>query len=106
MSMFSEEVRKDWKKISVLQVAVDGVISMTPAFIFGLGIASDGGGEADAIVYDGHGAVGDLNIHLDAVDEATHWINFYQPIYFRQGIYVDVGTNVAQVVIQFLPVKE
>jgi hypothetical protein len=94
------------KKIGRIQVSVDTLVSPTPAFIYALGIASDGGGEADAIVYDGHLATGDFYIHLDTLDEFMHWISFTQPMYFRQGIYVDIGTNVAQVVIQYLPIKE
>ena len=105
--MLTEKEQQDaWKKIGKVEVTLSTKICSTPAFIFALGIASDGTAEADAIVYDGQDASGRFHIHLYCVDEAMDWIVFSEPMYFRQGIYVDVGTNVEQVVVQYLPVKE
>lgn len=106
MVEISKEQEDAWKKVSKIEATVDTKICSTPAFICALGIASNGNGEADGIVYDGQDASGRFHIHLYCVDEATDWIIFSTPMYFRQGIYVDVGTNVEQIVVQYLPVKE
>lgn len=94
---------KDWKQIAFEVVGASSLVCNRPAFIFALWIASDGGGEADSIVYDGHNAGVLKLIHLDAVDEAIFQLRWFPPLYFQKGIYIDIGTNVAQVGIQYLP---
>lgn len=106
MLVTDKDLQSSWKRIAKRQVEADSLITPDHAFIFALGIASNGSGEADAIVYDGHDASGGFHIHLYCVDEAMDWIVFNTPMYFNHGIYVDIGTNVDQVVVQYLPVKE
>lgn len=94
---------RNWKQIRWEEVSVDTLICNVPAFVFSLWIASNGSGEADGIIYDGHNA-GVLNfIHIDTVDEAMAQLRWFPPLYFFQGIYIDVVTNVQQIGIQYLP---
>lgn len=91
-----------WKQINWQVVTVDTLVSPKPAFVFALWIASNGSGEADAIIYDGMGAGSLRFIHIDTVDEAMDSLVYPTPLYFRSGIYIDVVTNVQQVGVQYL----
>jgi len=94
---------RNWKQIQWQVVTVDTLICTRSGFVFALWIASEGTAEADAIVYDGQSIAPTRLVNLYAVDEAMAILNFFPPLYFQQGIYIDVGTNVAQVGIQYLP---
>ena len=95
---------RDWKEIAWETVHADGLLCPTPAFVFGLLITSDGSGEADALVYDGtSGLATGKHISLFCGDEEMIPLNWFPPLFFHQGIYVDIGTNVDCVLVQYLP---
>ena len=98
---------RDWKNIAWESVHADSLVCPTPAFVFALILSSDGGGEADAIVYDSTSlqATG-KHIHLYSADEENWGETFCPPLYFHQGIYVDLGTNAEAVLIQYLPWRD
>lgn len=93
---------QEWRQIGWVNLSASTIISHTPAFIFAAWICSDGGGEADSILYDGHHAAELKLIHLDTLDENMFSLPFNPPLYFAKGIYLAIGTNVAQVGIQYL----
>jgi len=94
---------RNWKQIEWVSLINDTIVCHTPAFIFSIFIVSNGGGEADAYVYDGQNAAALKFIHIDTVDEACFQYNWFPPLYFQHGIYIDRGTNVLQVGVQYLP---
>ena len=97
---------RDWKEIAWESVSADSLVCPTPAFVFHLAIFSNGTNEADAQVFDATSLLPTgKHIDLYCVDEAMDDLAFWPPLYFHQGIYVDVGTNVDKVLIQYLPWK-
>lgn len=94
-----------WTKVKLERVTGDRQVHYGPALIFGLTIHSDGGGEADADVYDGTGAGGDQSFDLYCVDEAMAQLVFPTPVVFVRGIYVDIGTNCESVTVHYLPIQ-
>jgi len=94
----------DWKKVDWEAVSIDGLLFPNAAFVFSVSIHSDGGGEADAILYDGTSALNtQKGIDLYCADEEMAQLNYWPPLYFSKGIFLDVGTNVKKVIVQFLP---
>lgn len=95
---------KDWVRIAWEDVHASSLVCPTPAFVFFLSIHSAGGGEADAEVFDGTSKNPDgKHIRLYTVDEDMRPLNWTPPLYFAKGIWVEVGTNVDSVVVQYLP---
>lgn len=92
-----------WGLLQVERVTADRVVHYGPALIFAVAIASDGGGDADADLYDGQSADGKKLFDLYAVDEAFAQLTFPAPVPMQQGIYVDIGTNCESVTILYLP---
>jgi len=98
---------RDWKNIAWESVHVDGIVCPSPAFVFSLSIHSDGNGEADALVYDGLSlSATNKHIQLYCADERYRHSAYWPPLYFHQGIYVNIGTNVDSVIVQYLPWRD
>ncbi len=87
---------------SCVRVTGDQRLISRPSFLFSLVITSDGGGEADGAIYDGANTKGTFRFDLYCVDEAQQQLSFDPPVYMPHGIYVDVGSNVESIVVQFL----
>jgi len=94
------------KHIANERVTVDTEVTGSPALIYSLTLCSDGGGIADAVVYDGGSNKGDRKIDLRVIDDDMRPLFFDPPLYFARGIYVDVGSNVESVLIQYHPIRE
>ena len=94
-----------WPKTITERVTVDRQVHYGPALVFAISIASDGGGNATADVYDGHNAGAGQMFDLKALNNYKHFMCFPAPVVFTRGIYVDVGSNVDSVVIQYLPLQ-
>ena len=95
-----------WKGIAVDRVTASGQVCLAPCFVFSAVIASDGEGEADGDIYDGHSTAGKKRLDLYCVDEAMNQVRFNPPLYFDRGLYVVIGTNCESIVVQYLPVGE
>lgn len=91
--------QNDWRRVTV-----DGTVHHGPCLIWHLRLESDGEGDADAKVYNNPGGANGDYMQLYTVDESAHDSPFMPPLYYDQGIYVDVGTNVAAVMLHFRPV--
>jgi len=89
-----------------LRVAADQVVSTSPVHIFSLTITSNGSGEADAVVYDGESTGDPQIVNLYTVDEAMSQLVFPIPLQTRRGLYVDIGSNVSEVLIQYVNLKD
>lgn len=94
-----------WTKTKIERVAVDRLVHSGPALIFSLTIHSDGGGEADADVYDGTSVERGLIADLYCVDESMAQLVFSPPVVVVKGIYVDIGTNCESVTVHYLPIQ-
>ena len=98
---------RDWKNVAWESVKPDSLICPSPAFVFSLAIMCNGSGEGDARVFDATSLQGTGKyVQLYCVDEDMNSLNFWPPLYFHQGIYLDEGTNVDRVLIQYLPWRD
>lgn len=101
---------KEWfelcKKIRTERVIADGVVSNTPSLIYSLTITSDSGGAGTATVYDGSSPKADQKVDISTIDDDTRHHNYFPPMYFRRGIYVDLGSNITSVVVRYQDVRE
>jgi hypothetical protein len=57
-------------------------------------------------VYDGASADSKKYVQAYCVDEAQQQLHFNPPLSFRNGIFVDVGTNVTQVLVHYTPLSQ
>jgi len=90
------------RQTSVARATADLILSSRAAYVFSVTISSNGSGESDAVLRDGVDATGEIVLDLYCADEEQHQLEFNVPVYFRKGIFVDYGTNVQSVVVQFL----
>ena len=66
-------------------------------------MSSNGEGEADSNFYDGQSISGTKLIYMYCLDEAMDQLSWFPPLYFSHGLYLNIGTNVKQLGIQYLP---
>jgi len=88
------------------RITVDQVISTSPVKIYALIITSDGNGDADAGVYDGESTSDNKIVTLYTVDESLASIIFAEPLETQRGLFIDIGSNVTEVLVQYTSERE
>lgn len=83
------------------QQVTDGVISNVPVEIFGIVFTASSSGASTVSLYDGENNGEQLIMTLSAVVSRTVVIPFSVPLKTRRGLYLDAGSNVESLVIQF-----
>ncbi len=97
-----ETIKEYWKELESEETSVDKKFSNGPCFLSAAHLTASSGGAATAIIRDGHDITGEAKIYLSALTSATDPRFFNPPIYFKKGLYVDVGLNVTSVMVHFL----
>jgi hypothetical protein len=92
----SEEVRTER-----ITADANGLVFHGKGYVFEVIISSDGGGEADADLYDGIDASGTQKLDLYCADEESYQYHFDPPMCLTKGCFIDVGTNVGSVVVRY-----
>jgi hypothetical protein len=93
---------EEWSKAIVTErVTADGCICESPAFIFHLAIASDSNGAATATIYNGSSPKAEQKIDMTTIDDYYSQHDYWPPMFFSRGIYVDVGSNVSSVIVRY-----
>lgn len=93
------------KTFSHERVTASKTIANGPALLFSAHMVAGGDGAATASLYDGHTAQAKQRADLSAPANQADPRTFSPPIYFDQGIYVEVGSNVTSVVLTFKQTK-
>jgi hypothetical protein len=91
-----------WDLISTEIYAASGRVCQGPAYLFAVHLTANSSGVSTADVYDGHSTGGQKKVALSAFADGTDPRAFYPPILFNQGIYLDAGSNVDSVMVQYL----
>jgi hypothetical protein len=60
---------------------------------------------ADSHLYDGESAAGEKIVTLEAAGATGHSFKPKEPVYCRRGLYVDVGTSVTGIFVQWRELK-
>ncbi len=78
----------------------DGVISRIPTLLYGIVITPDSGtNNADVTLYNGESTSDEKICQLRSGAGISSQHIFEQPIICSRGLYVDIGTNVTEVMI-------
>lgn len=101
--MFNKEELAELILVRPERVAVTRGVCMTPCLLYSCSIVSDGGGDADGQLWNGHGLGDELLYDLYVNDEMMFIFPFTCPVYFSKGLYVVIGTNCAAITVQYKP---
>jgi hypothetical protein len=94
-----------WKTVRTERIAADRVVNPGPCYLFSVALVATSAGVSTASIYDGHGTGGERKVDLSAYADGVDPRAWYPPLVFNQALYVDVGSNVSSVILQFLPIK-
>lgn len=93
----------EWIKAGYSRVTADSLICPEPCFLLSVCLVADAVGAATAVIRDGHNTGGEAVIDLAAVTSNKDSRHFSTPLLFKKGLFVDVGSNVTSVLVQYLP---
>ena len=93
------ELLKLSKTFTHKRLTASGLIISGPALVFSAHLVAGTGGAATAAIYDSHGVFGQPVIDLSAIQSSTDVRVFIPPIYFDQGVYGTLGSNVTSLSI-------
>lgn len=99
-------MEKYWKQLEHDRAAADKKICNRSCFLYAAHLVANTVGVATAVIRDGHDAGGDAVVDLAALTSSNDPRMFNPPIYFKKGLFVDIGDNVTAVFVHFLPVKD
>lgn len=91
-----------WELITTEIFEADARVTQGPAYLFAVHLTANSTGVSTADVYDGHNASGQKKVALSAFADGSDPRAFYPPVLFNQGIYLDCGSNVDSVMVQYL----
>ena len=94
------------KKYDYITSAVDTKVCTAPVTIVSVIVTPDANQKADITLYDGEGTKDPEIIKIRTLANDTKVINFAPGLVTERGLYLDVGSNVADVLIQFIWGKE
>ncbi len=83
-------------------VASDRLVAHGGAAFVGGELVATSGGAAQVLIRDGVDANGEAVAQFDALTSATQRFTLDQPIIMRQGIFVDLGSNVSRFELYYL----
>ena len=95
------EIEKWAREIRTERVTVDRCLSQGPCYVYHLAMASDSSGAATATIYDGVSAKGDVRVEMTCIDDYFDHQDFWPPMYFNRGLFIDVGANVLSVIVRY-----
>ena len=101
-----ETMEDYWKKLEHDRTAVDKKVCNRPCFLYAAHLVAGSGGAATAVIRDGHDTGGETVVDLAALTSSNDPRKFDPPIYFKKGLYVDVGSNVTSVLVHFMPSRD
>jgi len=90
-----------WIKCRVDSSDADRLVGRGGGFILSVTLVSSGG-NADAVIRDGTSGAGTVIHSMLALQNYSQHDTFYPGIRFNQGVYIDVGSNVGLVLVQYV----
>ena len=93
-----EELSRD---IRTERVTVNRCVAHGPCFVYHLALGSNSSGVSTADIYNGISAKGDIKIDMTTIDDYFAQHDYWPPMYFDRGIYVELGSNVLSVIVRY-----
>lgn len=94
------------RTVQIVRLTADGQAYLHPCLLWFAHLVSTGASSEDTYLYDGFGTSGRLVMTLSAPSDGAEDFSPARPLPFTAGLYVDIGTNVKEVVLGFVPLPE
>jgi hypothetical protein len=98
-----ETMEDYWKMLEHDLVAADKKVCNRPCYLYAAQLVSNTSGASTAVIRDGHDTSGEVVVDLAALTSSNDPRRWDPPIYFKKGLFVDIGTNVTSVLVHYLP---
>ena len=91
-----------WKASQNFYISADALVAKGPGFLYTIKMVVNSTDVGTSVVYDGYGTVGKKLFDLGAVKSSEVKNDYNPPLYFEQGLYIDVGSNITSISGQFV----
>lgn len=91
-----------WKQADFKRVSADTLITKKPCYVFWAKLLSNSSGIGSAYLRDGHNTGGEILIELGAPTSDRDVNSYPWPVYFKQGLFIDVVSNVTSVQVLYM----
>jgi hypothetical protein len=88
------------KNVASELVTLDRVLSNKPCWLH-YAYLIPSGAVTDTSLYDGHNTSGQLIVTLKSAVVTNHEFRPAQPVYCKEGLFVDIGSNTTGVFVQW-----
>ena len=95
------EVERWAMDIRTERVTVNRCVASGPCFVYHLAVASDSSGATTATIYNGISPKAEIKIDMTTIDDYYAQHDYWPPLYFERGIYVDVGAKTTSVIVRY-----
>ncbi len=97
--------RQAWKKLVSVRATETARLWKTPCFVHHAQITAALGGSGSATIFDGDTEDGEPILDLITPTASMGQATFKKPVYFKHGVFVEIGANVTSVFLQIDPEK-
>jgi hypothetical protein len=91
-----------WKLTRVESTLVDLIVSHKPCFLLSCSLSGHKTKSSEAVLRDGEDANGEAKVYLAAPTSGVDTRTYPWPIYFKRGMFIDVGGDVEGITVQIL----
>jgi len=84
-----------------VNVSVDALVKTTPGKLYAVILSAASGGAGTVTIRDGHDTSGEIIMKLTATANWTVPVILREPVVFQRGLFIDVGSNVDSVFVQY-----
>jgi len=99
--MTREEVEQWSKDIRTERITSSCCVAAGPCFIYHLALGSNSSGVTTATIYNGVSPKADVKIEMTTIDDYFAQHDYWPPMYFDRGVYVELGNNVLSVIVRY-----
>lgn len=85
------------------RLTTDGVVTEQAGILTGILLTSDGVGATSVVVHDGRDASAPILCTVRTPTNTTTQINYFGKRVFTGGLYVNVGANIGEVIVEYEP---
>lgn len=94
---------KEWKQVAAVYTIKDRLICPTPCFLLSVFMQGDSSDDGTFQLIDGHNVSGRVKYVPRTPPQSSFFIDFSVPVYFTQGLFINMINKVDSVTVQYLP---
>ncbi len=90
------------RKMERVRITKAGIVSTFPLYLFGVHLAANSSGATTNTLYHGTGTFGAVDLNLNTLQSTSFSYSWLPPLFYENGLYLDVGSNLESAMFHFI----